>query len=256
MKISNSPDISEYAAAGLQTVAMKDSHHFHVFLFVAWKFRSRRTLGDFYAEPERVGREKLDRMQNWPFARGQESLQRFTETRRRPTGQRWLRLRFLVRRRRLTFRSVVVARVSVFYSGADIDPTATTWRCRPVITLCAVFLHVADEILCIRHTTWDPRSKIHAPRLPNARARPTRDCNTDREWIKLGHWTNFLGSAVERVALLSPDEMKREFDIDLSKFCTVELYIFKVSLTWIRIFCCSKAKNYIILLKILNVSFI
>lgn len=86
-------------------------------------------------------------------------------------------------------------------------------------------------LVCIRHTTWDPRSKIHAPRLPNARARPTRDCNTDREWIKLGHWTNFLGSAVDRVALLSPDEMKCEFDIDLSKFCTVELYIFKVSLT-------------------------
>lgn len=182
-KISNSPDISEYAAAGLQTVAMKDSHHFHVFLFVAWKFRSRRTLGDFYAEPERVGREKLDRMQNWPFARGQESLQRFTETRRRPTGQRRLRLRFLVRRRRLTFRSVVVARVSVFYSGADIDPTATTWRCRPVITLCAVFLHVADEILCAPclHTSHNVRSA-----LENPRAQTSKRESAPHTWLQHG----------------------------------------------------------------------
>lgn len=181
-KISNSPDISEYAAAGLQTVAMKDSHHFHVTYSLLGNFDRSERLAIFMQNPS-VGREKLDRMQNWPFARGQESLQRFSETRRRATGQRRLRLRFLVRRRRLTFRSAVVARVSVFYSGADIDPTATTWRCRPVITLCAVFLHVADEILCAPclHTSHDVRSA-----LENPHAQTSKRESAPHTWLQHG----------------------------------------------------------------------
>ena len=80
-------------------------------------------------------------------------------------------------RRRLTFRSVVVvvaARVSVFHSRADIDPTA--WRCCPVITLYAVSLHVADEVLRTRFSSMRDRrpwvvAKNYASRFPNGPAR-------------------------------------------------------------------------------------